>query len=974
MKPPAKLIKVDTLTKSDESRTQVFSLKVQIALKMYKHTFYSIIPNWFGDLEVISQRECRFRKPQRNFKCILIQIVILIFSLIFMPAFAYLLIKHELIGNSVYKLGLIAKMILSGSLLTGVWVAAVSHCFIAASETDILNQLINNEMNLELDFGGESIDVGGTILLLFMIACNLSAIPVCVIVTFFDLNPLTLVFNEILLPHAYYHDRGTVLLSSLVAFILILFIVCGMIVKALQICLILSVLISAVSEKIPIALVFVSIEMLVIGLAAAIFLLSIASHARVQSQVLIKANLKKFRTCRKGSAKYRLGQEVLYSWKFHDWGSSQNNKVMSKFRKSCKPIVVNYGNTYVIRSALESSPHHDRIGLARKILSLHSNTCSVVLTSIRSPSKTIEWNEFFNPIEKDNKIEETVFLFGLHEVQNLSGKAEFPKHTSFCKVIITAVNGLESKFSGPSFSQLFQNVLTPLHSPFTKRNEDYYILLANSENSMKSIFTSGIGREIKFKIVILPTSAIYSHCIFCYHKNIMEVNFLDTEIPPLRNIFPDYTKDFQGYPLRVTAPTQFPSVSEMSMENGFWKHKRGLNVHIFQYMQLKLNFTYVLHPCSGNGNTGTKLLNGTWIGCVGDVLSRTKDLAITIAPSLPRVSVVEFTPPILHIYLTYVTHKPRVVSSWKTIFYAFDAIGWILLVVSILILGIEILGIEQLLLRKQDVKILALESNILYIYGYLLGQSIYIETRAKASELLLWIWLCCGFIIGACYCCSLQSLIISPRLTPVPETLEDLAILDYSWGSSEEFLKRSVGGNILRQSGIPIVKNIYGEFQTDENQLHCLRRAVAEDYACFAFDISTKFYIAQYFMDNAENHPFQFAKANVFSTATTFITRKREIFMLHFNNFIARAFCMGLTEQIWKSDSRQVRLQKRRKENADHSTVKRNSSLNLHGPLPFTLDNVKASFFILLCGKFIAFLCFVKEFIVARFCTKRRAT
>ncbi|CAL8132163.1 unnamed protein product [Orchesella dallaii] len=45
---------------------------------------------------------------------------------------------------------------------------------------------------------------------------------------------------------------------------------------------------------------------------------------------------------------YGNGNKVLMSWKRTDWGSS-NNSLMNKFRVSCKPFMINYGSTFVIR-------------------------------------------------------------------------------------------------------------------------------------------------------------------------------------------------------------------------------------------------------------------------------------------------------------------------------------------------------------------------------------------------------------------------------------------------------------------------------------------------------------------------------------------------------------------------------------------------------------------------------------------------
>lgn len=45
------------------------------------------------------------------------------------------------------------------------------------------------------------------------------------------------------------------------------------------------------------------------------------------------------------------GLKVIDSWKYHDWKeiSMRDKKAMKKFRKSCRPLAIGYGNTYVIK-------------------------------------------------------------------------------------------------------------------------------------------------------------------------------------------------------------------------------------------------------------------------------------------------------------------------------------------------------------------------------------------------------------------------------------------------------------------------------------------------------------------------------------------------------------------------------------------------------------------------------------------------
>lgn len=41
-------------------------------------------------------------------------------------------------------------------------------------------------------------------------------------------------------------------------------------------------------------------------------------------------------------------KKVFSSWKRYDWGSAKENKIMAKFRLSCRPIVLSYGKNFVI--------------------------------------------------------------------------------------------------------------------------------------------------------------------------------------------------------------------------------------------------------------------------------------------------------------------------------------------------------------------------------------------------------------------------------------------------------------------------------------------------------------------------------------------------------------------------------------------------------------------------------------------------
>lgn len=50
-----------------------------------------------------------------------------------------------------------------------------------------------------------------------------------------------------------------------------------------------------------------------------------------------------------GGSLHRNGMKVLVSWKNHDFGSKYKNQLMKKIAASSQPIMLNYGNCFVIR-------------------------------------------------------------------------------------------------------------------------------------------------------------------------------------------------------------------------------------------------------------------------------------------------------------------------------------------------------------------------------------------------------------------------------------------------------------------------------------------------------------------------------------------------------------------------------------------------------------------------------------------------
>lgn len=64
------------------------------------------------------------------------------------------------------------------------------------------------------------------------------------------------------------------------------------------------------------------------------------------------------------------GQKTIRSWTIHNWGSKETNKVMKKFAKSCLPLAICYGKTYIIT----------RLGILKFLLTLNKVTFRTIIT------------------------------------------------------------------------------------------------------------------------------------------------------------------------------------------------------------------------------------------------------------------------------------------------------------------------------------------------------------------------------------------------------------------------------------------------------------------------------------------------------------------------------------------------------------------------------------------------------------------
>lgn len=624
--------------------------------------------------------------------------------------------------------------------------------------------------------------------------------------------------------------------------------------------------------------------------------------------------------------------------------------------------------------------HCYNVEFAARIALKYFPTCPIItLTTVGNPSDFQEVSDLDQALKNGYQanVVNSRHLLSTSTI-TMDGARDLHTHTPYCRVIITFVQG--TRFNASDFL----NLLTPRENPITLRDVDHYIFLteggsvADEKKTAQAILLSDISQEIRYKIVIMSNSAsqkktMVTFCLYCVHtvnnplgeNAVIPVTEDESRDKDITTLFPEFAKNLHGHVLKVVGPSKYISLYEMERIPGskWYEHKRGMFAEFFFIMQGKLNFTYLLKPCSGfgnlipEGNTGTLLPNGTWGGCVADIHYRWADLSMGGSPAGDRLHYVEFSTNMRYDYVQFFTHKSQVVYPWTIVFVCFDLYGWACVILSIVVATFVLYKTEDIL----DTPGPKIGDVLLYLYAYVLGQELCVEPRSVSSKVTFIYWMYYGIVIGATYACSLQSLIVSPGMSMVPETMPELAgASDWVCGVPLSF-RNGLAENVFRSSKNKDMRKLYRETQEDKDAVECLRRAATQDYACFHWQIMAEFYMGTIFIDKAGNHPFLYAKDYILFSGPTWMWRKREIWRDSFNDFFGRQFSMGIVYEASARDRRVVRRQLVQDVKDGKRKPFGSYSVDDDGPKAFTFENVKACFVVLMIGLIISALAYIDE-------------
>lgn len=480
------------------------------------------------------------------------------------------------------------------------------------------------------------------------------------------------------------------------------------------------------------------------------------------------------------------------------------------------------------------------------------------------------------------------------------------KFTTSCKLVVTFVPHGDIHFSMSSFL----NILSPLQQPITKRHLDHYIFVSTTSTSKSKrdaelFLSNNLTRyEIRYKIYIasdhLMLPSAYTICIFC--PGVQVIPFGSSIL------FPDFTKNLYHFRLRVVGPTSYTSVFELNRILNEYVMKRGLYTVIFQIIEHRLNFTHTFHPCYAFGSikagkTGTLLDNGTWVGCVGDLLARRADFAIaTSAVDQDRFQVVEYLVPICYNYIMFFTQKPQLAYTWRKVVQVFDVFTWLLVIFLTAAVSLAFYLFEP---GSKRFSLLCF-----HFFGNLVGQPLFsIHPHRLSSKITYVTWLYYAIVVGTAYSCVLKALIAFPGRFPIPTTISSLVQSSpyWKWGASTDF-RSGIGEEVFKKSSNPMIRALFHDLSNDNTIEDCLRRAAFSNYACFHWDVMARFTMETEFVGRrGVKYPFVYAKDNVMFLPRSWSTRKGEIYQDGINHVSENSFDSGLWLGILARDAAKAR-------------------------------------------------------------------
>ena len=331
---------------------------------------------------------------------------------------------------------------------------------------------------------------------------------------------------------------------------------------------------------------------------------------------------------------------------------------------------------------------------------------------------------------------------------------------------------------------------------------------------------------------------------------------------------------------------------------------------------------------------GVKLPDGNWTGKLGMVKSTEADLAVGgIGLTEERFQAINFSYPYTFSQLSFMTNKPKPISSSLILLSPFSLEVWISL--AILILSVSFL-LFFLTITKESY-----ECVLYKVFCSLLEKSIHIKRVKRNMRLIIGAWILCTFVITNSYKAVLSAFHSIPTVSGIQD------ILDLAKAAEENSVtcfinKGSFFTEIFLQSDIDSWKSI-GK---------CLKRNITEGFltypgkkAVFGPKSYLGFFAERYFIPKESFLNFMGA----FPVSRDFCCLEK------LNNIIHRIFAAGLFQKLFEDQNRHVKVR-----------LASSHAYETDLPKKLGIRDLKGAFLILFCGYTLAFAVLLVEMCLKR--------
>lgn len=513
---------------------------------------------------------------------------------------------------------------------------------------------------------------------------------------------------------------------------------------------------------------------------------------------------------------------------------------------------------------------------------------------------------------------------------------------------------------GSKYLKNFADILFSKFDAPTKRDSDYYIILTETTN-FETVISSEILTLMKYKVVIpidkdMTIDKCYTRCFYCASGGKPEVVKIQIKnagaLGNLSDIFPDFTLNGNGYAMRTSSPVMYKFTTEVvEVSPGKWELTRGISKAIMDFVPSHYNFTYVAFS-SPNGDTGKLLENGSWDGCIGQLISGEADLSLTTSPNRARYRAIGFSTAAFYAYVSFTVGQPKISYSWNVAFQPFTWGLWLVVIVSTVVVTLvfKMFKVYEATLTTTS-KVNSFYKNLGYQMTFvLIGQNVG-RPGATFSRFLLIIWLFGGLIINSLYNSKIVAMLAIPVYNSVPKTFEELSASGYQWGMD------IAGGSLyayFQSSTSPTFQKMFRGLEKPKETVNCFQVATQTKFACITWAGVADYISWRNFTVVGGRTPFVRSQEVVNFIIAGLAMKRNAVFKPNFDKTISILYDTGHWDKATKLDLEKLQdeyftwqrdiLNKPVKRYSDDKDVSPIKFLNIFGVLCiFLFGNIMAS-------------------------------